>query len=148
MAWSELERRVGDDFGTSAWLAVTQAMIDAFADTTRDTYFLHIDPARAAATPFGTTIAHGMLTLSLLPALGYEVCPFVEGARFPLNYGFDRVRFVSPVRVGSRMRARFVLREAASVSATQRQLRYDASVEIEGSDKPALVADWLTRFVM
>jgi acyl dehydratase len=148
MAWNELERRVGDDFGTSSWIAVTQPMIDAFAETTRDTYFLHVDPVRAAATPFGTTIAHGMLTLSLLPALGYEVCPFVAGARFPLNYGFHRVRFVSPVRVGSRVRGRFVLREAAQVSATQRQLRYDATVEIEGSDKPALVADWLTRFVL
>jgi acyl dehydratase len=148
MAWQELVRRVGEDFGVSSWIVVTQPMIDAFAGVTRDGYFLHVDPARAAATPMGTTIAHGMLTLSLLPALGYEVCPYVEGARYPLNYGFDRVRFVSPVHVDARVRARFVLREAATVSAVQRQLRYDATIDIEGSDKPALVADWLTRYVM
>lgn len=148
MAWSALQQRVGEDFGASAWLAVTQPMIDGFAEVTRDTYFLHIDPVRAAATPFGSTIAHGMLTLSLLPALGYEVCPFVEGARYPLNYGFDRVRFVSPVRVGARVRARFALREAVAVGDTQRQLRYAATVEIEGGERPALVADWLTRYVL
>lgn len=148
MAWDELVRRIGSDFGTSAWITVTQAQINAFADVTDDHYFLHLDPVRAAATPLKTTIAHGMLTLSLLPSMGYQVCPFVEGARYPLNYGFNRVRFVAPVPVGSRVRGRFVLRQAEVIRSEQRQLLYDASVEREGADGPVLVAEWLTRFMM
>ena len=148
MAWDELVRRVGADFGTSAWITVTQALINAFADTTDDHYFLHVDPARAAATPLKGTIAHGLLTLSLLPAMGYQVCPLVQDARYPLNYGFNRVRFVAPVPAGARVRGRFVLRQAEVVRADQRQLLYDATVELEGSANPVLVAEWLTRFIM
>jgi acyl dehydratase len=148
MAWDALQARVGTDFGASGWVAVTQPMISAFADITNDHYFLHLDAERAAATPFGRTIAHGMLTLSLVPAMSYEVCPFVAGARYPLNYGFNRVRFVAPVLVGARVRSRFVLRQAQQVSAEQCQLLYDVTVEIEGADKPALVAEWLTRYAL
>jgi acyl dehydratase len=148
MAWGAIEARVGVDFGVSAWITVTQPMIDAFADATDDHYFLHLDAARAAATPFGRTIAHGMLTLSLVPAMGYQVCPFVEGARYPLNYGFDRVRFVAPVPVDSRIRGRFVLREAGKPAPAQCQLRYDVTVEVDGAARPALVAEWLMRYAL
>lgn len=148
MAWSALKDRVGSEFGVSGWITVTQPLIDAFASTTDDHYFLHVDPERAAATPFGRTIAHGMLTLSLLPAMGYQVCPYVEGARYPLNYGFDRVRFVAPVPVGSRIRGRFTLRRAERPNPGQCQLVYDVAVEIDGAERPALVAEWLTRFVL
>jgi acyl dehydratase len=103
---------------------------------------------RAAVPPLGGTIAHGFLTLSLLAPMAYQVCPYVEGARYPLNYGFNRVRFVAPVPVGSRIRGRFVLRQAEVISPEQRQTLYDATVEIEGSTRPALVAQWLTRYAM
>ena len=148
LAWNEIERRVGSTFGPSAWTVVTQAKIDAFADATDDHYFLHLDAERAGATPFKGTIAHGLLTLSLLPAMAYQVCPYVEGARYPLNYGFDRIRFVSPVPAGARVRARFALREARTIRADQHQLLYEATVEIEGSDRPALVAEWLMRYMI
>ena len=148
MPWDQIAARVGEDFGASAWFAVTQSTVDAFADVTDDHYFLHVDPLRAAVPPFTGTIAHGFFTLSLLAPMAYQVCPYVEGARYPLNYGFDRVRFVSPVPVGSRIRGRFVLRTADVVSSAQRQTTYDATVEIEGAPRPALVAQWLTRYAM
>jgi acyl dehydratase len=148
LPWDRIAARVGEDFGASAWRTITQPMVDAFADATDDHYFLHVDPARAAVPPFAGTIAHGFFTLSLLAPMAYEVCPYVEGARYPLNYGFDRVRFVSPVPVGSRIRGRFVLRAAEVIGAAQRQTAYEATVEIEGAARPALVAYWLGRFVM
>ncbi len=148
MTWEAIAARVGEDFGASAWRTITQPMIDAFADATDDHYFLHVDPVRAAVPPFAGTIAHGFFTLSLLAPMAYEVCPYVEGARYPLNYGFNRVRFVSPVPVGSRIRGRFVLRAAEVISAAQRQTTYEAAVEIEGASRPALVAEWLTRYAM
>lgn len=145
--WAELEVRVGTTIGTSSWLSVDQPLIDAFASLTGDCYFLHVDPARAAATPLGGTIAHGQLTLSLLPRMSYEVCPYLDGARYPLNYGFNRVRCVAPVPVGSRVRGHFALRRALAVKDAQREVHYDVTVEIEGAKRPALVAEWLTRFV-
>lgn len=148
MTWEAIVARVGGDFGASSWRTITQPMVDAFADATDDHYFLHVDPVRTAAPPFTGTIAHGFFTLSLLAPMAYEVCPHVEGARYPLNYGFNRVRFVAPVPVGSRIRGRFVLRSAEDVSATQRQTIYDARVEIAGAPRPALVAEWLTRYAM
>lgn len=148
MAWEALAARVGSEIGVSDWITVTQPMVDAFAQATGDEYFLHVDRERAAALPFGGTIAHGFLTLSLLAVMGYQACPYVEGARFPLNYGFNRVRFVAPVPVGSRVRGHFVLRSAEIVSPSQRQVTYDVTVEIEGASKPALVAEWLSRYAM
>ena len=147
-AWESLVERVGEDIGCSSWREVDQATIAAFGATTGDRYFLHMDPERAKGTPFGATIAHGLLTLSLVPAMAYEVCPYVEGARYPLNYGFDRVRFVAPVVVGSRLRARFVLQRADAISADQRQLTYAVTVEMQGQERPALVAEWLMRYVV
>jgi acyl dehydratase len=148
MSWEALAARVGTEIGTSEWITVTQPMIDTFARVTGDEFYLHVDPQRAAALPFKGTIAHGFLTLSLLAPMGYQACPYVEGARFPLNYGFNRVRFVAPVPVGRRVRGHFVLRSAEVVSAGQRQLTYDVTVEIEGGSRPALVAEWLTRYAM
>lgn len=146
--WQDLTARVGTEIGVSDWITVDQPTIDAFADVTQDRYFLHVDPLRAAATPFNGTIAHGCLTLSLLPVMSYQVCPFVEGARYPLNYGFNRLRFVAPVPAGSRVRGHFVLRRAQAIVAAQRELHYDVTVEIDGALRPALVAEWLARFVV
>jgi acyl dehydratase len=147
-AWAEFEARAGQTLGTSSWITVDQPLIDAFATLTGDRYFLHVDPLRAAATPLGSTIAHGLLTLSLLPRMSYEVCPFLEGARFPLNYGFNRLRFVAPVPVNSLVRGHFLLRRAHAIKDGQREMHYDVTVEIDGGPRPALVAEWLTRFVV
>jgi acyl dehydratase len=146
--WEALTALVGREVGVSDWIVIDQPTIDAFAETTRDHHFIHVDPERAAELPLGSTIAHGFLTLSLLSNMAYQVIPSVDGARYPLNYGFDRVRFVAPVPVGSRVRAHFVLVEAREISDTQRQLIHDVTVEIEGATRPALVARWLTRVAM
>ena len=135
---------VGSELGVSSWRLVDQARIDAFADNTEDHQFIHVDPVRAAReTPFGATIAHGFLTLSLLSTFAYEVLPTVSGVGMGVNYGFDKVRFISPVRAGSRVRARFRLAEATMRSPSELLSRTQVSIEIEGEDKPALVADWL-----
>ena len=135
---------VGREVGVSSWHVIDQNRIDAFADVTADHQFIHVDRARAASeTPFGTTIAHGFLSLSLLSAFAYEVLPSVEGTAMSVNYGFDKLRFVSPVRSGSRVRGRFTLLEAKPRSPKELLSRTNVTVEIEGEAKPALVADWL-----
>jgi acyl dehydratase len=147
--WDRLAARVGQEIGVSAWTTIDQPMIDAFAKLTGDTHFIHVDPARAAQVlPSKGTIAHGFLTLSLLSNMAYQVCPTIEGVRFPLNYGFNRLRFVAPVPTGSRVRGHFVLESAEAIDAAQRQIVYQVTVEIEGLPKPALVAQWLTRIIV
>ena len=149
MTLDALTARVGSEIGVSAWRTIDQAAIDAFGKLTGDQHFIHVDPARAAKVlPSGGTIAHGFFTLSLLSNMAYQVCPTIEGVRFPLNYGFNRLRFVTPVPVGSRVRGRFVLKSVDVIDAAQRQIVYEASVEIDGAPKPALVAEWLTRIVL
>ncbi len=135
---------VGKEIGVSPWHLIDQKRIDAFAETTEDHQFIHVDPDRAAReTPFGGTIAHGFLTMSMLSVFNYEVIPKIEGATMGVNYGFDRLRFISPVRAGSRIRGRFVLTEAKMRSANELMSRTGVTVEIEGAGKPALVADWI-----
>jgi len=143
----KLAAMVGWSF-TSRWLIVDQTRIDAFAKVTEDEQFIHVDPKRAAETVFGGTVAHGLLTLSLLAPMAYSALPRIEGAAHGVNYGFDRVRFVRPVPSGSRVRGHFTLAAIAPRSAREWQLRYEVSVEIEGAEKPALAATWLTMQVM
>ena len=144
---AELASLVGQSF-VSRWLIVDQPRIDAFAKITEDEQFIHVDPDRANATAFGGTVAHGFLTLSLLSAMAYSALPRIEGAAHGVNYGFDRVRFVRPVPSGSRVRGHFTLQTVAPRSAREWQLSYEVSVEIEGTQKPALAATWLTMQVM
>jgi acyl dehydratase len=138
-----LSARVGSELGVSEWFRIDQKMVDAFAELTQDGYFIHIDPARAAATQFGGTIAHGFLTLSMLSAMAYQACPAVEGTKTQVNYGFNRLRFVAPVPTGSRIRGRFGLKSFDVQPGGRWQLLYDVSVEVEGQPKPALVAEWI-----
>lgn len=138
------EAMVGTEIGVSDWFTISQAQIDAFADCTHDHQYIHIDPEAAAQTPFGGTIAHGFLTLSLLSAMAYQM-PSIEGAVMGVNYGFNKIRFVSPVRSGARIRGRFTLAELAQIRPGEVQFIMNVTVEIEGQDKPALVAEWLSR---
>ncbi|AXS41699.1 MaoC family dehydratase [Breoghania sp. L-A4] len=138
--------QVGKDIGVSGWIEVTQAMIDSFAKTTFDEQFIHVDPARAKAdSPFGGTIAHGFLTLALLSRMAVEALPRIDGLTMSVNYGFDKVRFLSPVPSGARIRGRFRLMEAEERTSGEVTLHHQVSVEIEGADRPALAALWLTR---
>jgi acyl dehydratase len=139
-----LAARVGTEIGVSEWIRIDQATIQAFADLTGDQNFLHVDAERARATPYGTTIAHGFLTLSMLSQMAYQVVPRIAGARYGVNYGCDRLRFIAPVKNGSRVRAHFVLRALEDQPGNRVQARYDTTVEIEGEEKPALAIEWLT----
>jgi acyl dehydratase len=139
----EILKRVGQEVGVSSWIAIDQERIDAFAEATEDHQFIHTDPATAAQTPFGGTIAHGFLSLSLLSRMGAEAMLLPEGLKMAVNYGFDRVRFLAPVKSGKRVRGRFVLDSAEEKAPGQLLLRHTVTVEIEGEDKPALTAVWL-----
>ena len=135
---------VGKEVGVSSWHLVDQPRIDTYADVIEDHQFIHVDPERAKKeTAFGTTIAHGFLTMSLLSIMSYEVMPVIAGTTMGVNYGFDKLRFVSPVRSGSRVRGRFTLAEASLRKPKELQSRTHVTVEIEGEEKPALVADWI-----
>ena len=134
---------VGREVGVSSWHLVDQGRINIYADVIEDHQFIHVDPARASETPFGTTVAHGFLTMSLMSIMSYEVMPVIEGTTMGVNYGFDKLRFISPVRSGKRVRGRFTLAEAKLRKPTELLSRTNVSVEIEGEDKPALVADWI-----
>ncbi|WP_112942853.1 MULTISPECIES: MaoC family dehydratase [unclassified Rhizobium] len=135
---------VGTEAGLSDWIVVDQTMINAFADATHDHQFIHVDPARAADSPFGGTIAHGFLTLSLLSAMNYNCLPKVREQTMGINYGFDTVRFVAPVKSGARIRGHFVLAEARFRGGGMLMTTYDVSIEIENERKPALTARWTT----
>lgn len=140
---SELQGLIGREVGVSRWFEVTQARIDAFADCTQDWQFMHVDPDKAAATPFGGTIAHGFLTLSLASAMSYDAVAPLEGVAMGVNYGFDKLRFLAPVPAGSRVRGRFKLLSAEDKGGGRWLLKHELTVEIEGGDKPALIAEWL-----
>ena len=134
---------VGREVGVSSWHLVDQGRINVYADVIEDHQFIHVDPARASETPFGTTVAHGFLTMSLMSIMSYEVMPVIDGTTMGVNYGFDKLRFISPVRSGKRVRGRFTLAEAKLRKPSELLSRTNVSVEIEGEDKPALVADWI-----
>ena len=144
MARADFEAMIGQEIGVSSWFVITQDRIDTFAECTEDWQYIHVDPEKAKESPFGTTIAHGFLTMSMLSAMIYEM-PSIEGVRMGVNYGFNRVRFVSPVKVGARIRARFVLTKFEEIRPGEVQTTMDVAIEIEGETKPALVAEWLGR---
>jgi acyl dehydratase len=138
------QNMVGQEVGVSSWHVVDQKRIDLYADVIEDHQFIHVDPERAKnETAFGTTIAHGFLTMSLLSIMSYEVMPVISGTTMGVNYGFDKLRFISPVRSGKRVRGRFTLAEATLRKPKELQSRTHVTVEIEGEEKPALVADWI-----
>lgn len=137
----EIRTRIGEEIGTSSWLTVDQARIDAFAEATEDRQFIHVDPT--ATTPFGGTIAHGFLTLSLLSRMAADAMLVPDGVKMAVNYGLDRVRFLAPVRSGKRVRGRFVLDSIEEKAPGQVLMRHIVTVEIEGEDRPALSATWL-----
>ncbi|GAA0599165.1 MaoC family dehydratase [Paenochrobactrum glaciei] len=144
----QVREAIGTEIGCSEWRVVTQEMINQFADATDDHQFIHVDPVKAAETPFGSTIAHGFLTLSLLSTLAYEALPMIEGATMGINYGFDKVRFMTPVKSGARVRARFKLADADIRPSGRVVNHYEVTLEVEGSIKPALTATWLTIAVV
>ena len=141
---------IGREVGVSQWVQISQEQVNQFADTTGDHQFIHIDQQRAASeTPFGGTIAHGFLTLSLLSQLGADAGTLrFDNTRMMINYGLDRVRFINPVRVGARIRARFELLSAEQKQPGQILLKHRATMEIEGVDKPAMIAEWLGLAVL
>ena len=143
-ALGDLSKRVGEEIGVSPWLKVTQERIDLFAKAIDDPQWIHIDPERAKSGPFGTTIAHGFLTLSLLSHLIESTFSF-EDRKMGVNYGLNKVRFTAPLPSGSRIRARFVLAKYETIPGNGMQNTWNVSVEREGGDKPVLVAEWLTR---
>ena len=143
----EIRDKVGAEIGVSDWILVDQARIDAFAAATEDPQFIHVDPEAAAKTPFGGTIAHGFLTLSLMPALAAKVAdaPQIQGVKMGVNYGGNKVRFLQPVRSGKRVRGRFKLIEFAEKRPGQWQQTNEFTVEIEGEEKPAMIAEWISQ---
>ena len=147
MTKQELFDLVGQELGKSDWFAIDQSRIDRFADVTEDHQYIHVDPERAAASPFGGTIAHGMLTLSMIVHLCEKFAPDIDGLQMVINYGFDKVRFAAPVKVGKRVRAVAKLLEAKE-RAGQLVVKTKVTIEIEGEAKPALVAEWLTMHVV
>ena len=139
----EIRAHVGHEVGISGWIMVDQHRIDEFAEATEDRQFIHVDAVAAAQTPFGGTIAHGFLSLSLLSHMGAEAMLLPEGMKMAVNYGLDRVRFLAPVKSGKRVRGRFILDSAEEKAPGQLLLRHTVTVEIEQEDKPALTAVWL-----
>jgi acyl dehydratase len=140
---SELSSLIGQEVGVSRWIEIDQARIDAFAKITEDEQFIHVDPEAAKATPFGGTIAHGFLTLSLASAMSYDAVTPLEGVVMGVNYGFDKLRFLAPVPAGSKVRGRFKLLSADDKGGGRWLLKHELTVEIDGSEKPALIAEWL-----
>jgi acyl dehydratase len=134
----------GKNLGSSDWIEVKQDRIDQFAETTEDRQFIHVDPEAAKATPFGTTIVHGYLTLSLLSRMAYDAMPGIQGAKMGVNYGLNSVRFLAPVKSGSRVRGHFTMKDVTERSAGVVQSVVEVKVEIEGEEKPALAAEWVT----
>ena len=144
----QLNDYIGKEVGISEWLLVDQERINRFADATGDHQYIHVDSERAAQTPFGTTIAHGFLTMSLMVLMGYEGSTKLKNSVMGINYGFDKLRFINPVKVNSKIRGRFRLIGAEEKNTNQWLLKHNITVEIAGEEKPALVAEWLGMTVV
>ena len=144
MPLDELKTRLGSEIGVSGWYTLDQDTITKFADLTDDHFFLHTDPERAGQTPFGGTIAHGFLTLSMLAGMAYQAMPGVAGAKMGVNYGFNKIRFMAPVKAGKRVRGHFTPRSIETQDGGRVQIVHDVSVEIEGETKPAIIAEWVS----
>ncbi|PZU15475.1 MAG: nodulation protein NodN [Citromicrobium sp.] len=147
MSPQDIQARVGENIGTSEWVEMSQERINQFAEATGDHQFIHIDPAKAALTPFGGTIAHGFLTLSMIPYLSANSdLPKVDGVKMGVNYGGNKTRFISPVRSGKRIRGHWKLLELVEKRPGQWQQTHEITIEIEGEDKPALITEWIMQF--
>ena len=143
----ELFALAGTEVGVSPWMEITQERVNQFAEATGDFQFIHIDPEKAKMTPFGTTIAHGFLSLSLMPVLSAEAnLPRLDGIKMGVNYGGNKTRFLAPVKVGKNVRGRFKLLEIEEKRPGQFQQVMEFTLEIEGEEKPALIAEWITQF--
>lgn len=142
---AQMAAQIGEVIGTSKWFTLDQSRIDAFADNTEDHQFIHVDPVAAKATPIGGTIAHGFLSLSMLSAMSYDAVPRIDGVVFGLNYGFNRLRFLSPVRAGTRVRGVFSLKSFDQSKSGEVTIIFDVTIEIENQPKPALIAEWIGR---
>ena len=147
MTPQDLAAKAGETIGKSEWFEVSQERIDQFAEATGDHQFIHVNPEMAKMTPFGTTIAHGFLTLSLIPVLRQKSdCPRPDGVKMGVNYGGNKVRFLAPVKSGKRVRAHFKLLSLEEKRPGQWQETMETTIEIEGEDKPALIAEWMSQF--
>ncbi len=141
---ARLQGLIGQEVGVANWITVDQAMIDQFADTTQDQQWIHVDPERAAKeTPFGGSIAHGFLTLSLASRFAYDCFAMADGQVMGINYGFNKLRFLNPVKAGARVRGRFVINSVKQRNATDLLRETGLTIEIEGQETPALIAEWL-----
>jgi len=139
----EAKTMIGQESGVSEWVEMSQERINQFADVTEDHQFIHINPEMAKMTPFGGTVAHGFLTLSMLAKMGEKASVVLEGTKMGVNYGFDKIRFLAPVPSGAKIRGRFIVAAVDEKRPGQTLITYDVSVEIEGGDKPALIAQWM-----
>jgi len=144
----DFKKSAGTELGPSEWLLIDQERINRFADATNDYQFIHVDPEKAAATPFGSTIAHGFLSLSLLPHLLAQIMPMPEGIVMGINYGTDKVRFSLPVNVNSRVRARARIEKVSARSGGQFMVKTRVTLEIENRRRPAVIADMLSLYVI
>lgn len=141
---TEMKKFLGSEVGLSDWVVINQERINKFAKLTEDEQFIHIDPERASKeTPFGGTVAHGFLTLSMLVKLAESALPKIKDVKFTINYGFDKIRFIHPVAANSNLRARFILKEVEERSLTQIMTKWDVSVEIKNVERPAIVVTWV-----
>ena len=147
MSPQDIAAKVGGPLGTSEWVEISQQRIDQFAEATGDHQFIHVDPEKAKMTPFGGTIAHGFLTLSMIPYLSAKSdIPRPEGVKMGVNYGGNKTRFINPVSSGKRIRGHWKLLEMAEKRPGQWQQTVEITIEIEGEDKPALICEWITQF--
>jgi acyl dehydratase len=147
MTPQEVQAKVGQQIGTSEWVEMSQERIDQFAEATGDHQFIHVDPDKAKLTPFGGTIAHGFLTLSMIPYLSANSdLPKVDGVKMGVNYGGNKTRFISPVRSGKRIRGHWKLLALEEKRPGQWQQTHEITIEIEGEDKPALITEWIMQF--